>query len=126
MPIIAAVDDEDGSRNVVQHGYNLAQALNEELIVFHVLPETESRETAQGVAQKFVDEVVDNGDNVSVHGQLGDPEARILREAEDIDARYIVLGSRKQTPVGKALFGSVAQVVLLNTDRSVVIVSANE
>jgi nucleotide-binding universal stress UspA family protein len=61
-----------------------------------------------------------------VVGHLGDPEVRILREAEDVDASYIVMGSRKQSPVGKALFGSVAQVVLLNTDRPVVVVSESD
>jgi nucleotide-binding universal stress UspA family protein len=126
MTILAAVDDEDGSRAVVRHGHDLAQAFDEELVVLHVLPETEERETARAVAQKFVDEVLDDETNVSADGRLGDPEARILREAQDSDARYVVLGSRKQTPVGKALFGSVAQVVLLNTDRSIVIVSANQ
>jgi nucleotide-binding universal stress UspA family protein len=126
MTILAAVDDEDGSRAVVQHGYDLAQAFNEELVVLHVLPETEDRKTAQTVAQRFVEEVLDDEEDISAVGRLGDPEARILREAQDSSACYIVLGSRKQTPVGKALFGSVAQIILLNTDRPVVIVSADE
>lgn len=126
MTVLAAVDDEDGSRAVVRHGHDLAQAFDEELVVLHVLPETEERKTAQTVAQKFAEEVLDNEEAVSTVGRLGDPEARILREAQDTDARYIVLGSRKQTPIGKTLFGSVAQVVVLNTDRPVVIVSEEE
>jgi hypothetical protein len=52
--------------------------------------------------------------------------AATLRVADSRDAQYIILGSRKQSPVGKALFGSVAQVVLLNTDRAVVIVSGSD
>jgi nucleotide-binding universal stress UspA family protein len=126
MTILAAVDDEDGSRAVVRHGHDLAQAFNEELVVLHVLPETEDRKTAQTVAQRLVEEVLDDETDISAVGRLGDPEARILREAQDSSAHYIVLGSRKQTPVGKALFGSVTQIVLLNTDRPVVTVSADE
>ena len=125
VSILTAIDGEAGSRAAIQHGYDLANAFEEDLVVMHVRPETDTREHAQAVAQELVDEVA--GDpQISVIGRLGEPDARILREADNRDARYIVLGSRKQTPVGKALFGSVAQVVLLNTDRAVVIVSESE
>ncbi|MFC6765004.1 universal stress protein [Natrinema soli] len=39
--------------------------------------------------------------------------------AHELDVDMIALGGRKQTPVGKALFGSVAQAVLLNAARPV-------
>ena len=91
----------------------------------HVRPETDTREDAREVAQDVVDETVGD-EGVTVIGRLGEPDARILREADSRDAQYIILGSRKQSPVGKALFGSVAQVVLLNTDRAVVIVSGSD
>lgn len=125
MSILAAVDGEAGSEAVLEEGYALARAFDEDLIVLHVLPETEDREQAEVVARGLVEETLDKPENVSIVGRLGDPEARILSQADDEDARYIVLGSRKQTPVGKALFGSVAQVVMLNTDRSVVVVSGS-
>jgi nucleotide-binding universal stress UspA family protein len=126
MSILTAVDDEAGSHAAIRHGRDLARAFDEELFVLHVRPDTEERETARAVAQGLVDEVINGEENISAVGRLGEPDARILREADDRDARYIVLGSRKQTPVGKALFGSVAQVVLLNTDRPVVIVSGSK
>ena len=125
MVILAGVDGEAGSYATVQHGRDLAQAVEEELVVMHVRPETDTTEEAQKVAQDVVDEAI-NDEGVTTVGRLGEPDARILREADDRDARYIVLGSRKQTPVGKAIFGSVAQVVLLNTNRAVVVVSASD
>lgn len=52
----------------------------------------------------------------------GDPADEILAEASDGDVDLIVLGGRKRSPVGKALFGSVAQAVLLEADRPVMVV----
>ncbi|WP_251343463.1 universal stress protein [Haloplanus halophilus] len=122
MSILAAVDDADESR-VVQRGYELAQAFGEELVVLNVQPETEAVSAAEEIATNAIRLALDDPENVTAAGALGDPAARILREAEDRDASYIVLGPRKQTPIGKALMGSVSQLVLLNADCTVAFVS---
>ncbi|MFB6101348.1 MAG: universal stress protein [Haloplanus sp.] len=122
MSILAAVDDAE-SADVVQRGYELAQALDEELIVLNVQPETEDLSTAEDVAENAIRHALDEPDNVTAAGRLGDPAPRILDEAEESDARYIVLGPRKQTPIGKALMGSVSQLVLLNAECTVAFVS---
>ncbi len=54
---------------------------------------------------------------------VGDTATSILQTAAETDADAIVLGARKRTPVGKALFGSVSQKVIRETDRTVVIAS---
>ncbi|WP_248896820.1 universal stress protein [Haloplanus halobius] len=125
MSILAAVDDEDSTK-VVQQGYELAQAFDEELVVFHVLPETETIDDAEEIASDAVRLALDDPENVSVAGALGDPSSRILHESEERGSRYIVLGPRKKTPIGKALMGSVSQLVLLNADCNVVFVSEEE
>ncbi|EMA35393.1 universal stress protein [Halobiforma nitratireducens] len=51
----------------------------------------------------------------------GDAASDILNLADSNDVDEIVLGGRKRSPVGKALFGSVTQSVVLNTDRPVVV-----
>jgi len=55
-----------------------------------------------------------------VRREHGDPKETIVDVAHELDVDMIALGGRKQTPVGKALFGSVArQAVLLNAARPV-------
>ncbi|MEF8856969.1 MAG: universal stress protein [Haloplanus sp.] len=121
MSILAAVDDDE-STGVVQQGYELAQALGEELVVLNVQPETETVEAAEKVAGNAVRLALDDPENVTAAGTLGDPAPRILNEAEERDVSYIVLGPRKQTPIGKALMGSVSQLVLLNAECTVAFV----
>jgi len=68
----------------------------------------------------------DAGIDVTIVEDSGDTEADILEHAETHDVDTIVLGGRKRSPVGKALFGSISQGVLLNTDRPVVITGSKE
>jgi nucleotide-binding universal stress UspA family protein len=122
MSILAAVDDAESS-GVVQRGYELAQAFGEDLIVLNVQPETADPATAEDIATNAIRLALDDPENVTAAGALGDPAPRILNEAEERGASYIVLGPRKQTPIGKALMGSVSQLVLLNADCTVAFVA---
>lgn len=54
------------------------------------------------------------GFDVVVLGALGDRADGIVREAGDWNADLLVVGGRRRSPAGKAVFGSVAQAVMLN------------
>lgn len=54
----------------------------------------------------------------------GDPGEVILETAEETGTDMIVMAGRKRTPVGKVLFGSVTQSVLLSADIPVTVVAA--
>ncbi|HEU4337959.1 MAG TPA: universal stress protein [Nocardioides sp.] len=48
------------------------------------------------------------------HADLGDPSDAVVQVAQRRDARLVVLGLRARTPVGKLVFGSTAQRILLD------------
>ena len=55
-----------------------------------------------------------------------DPDDAIVRTAQRRSAELIVIGLRSRNPVGKLLFGSVAQNVLLHADCPVLVVKVPE
>lgn len=141
MTVIAAVDGEPGSEHVVSEGSALASAFDEELVVLSVMPDeeferrnenrpeyyvddgaSEARATARDTIQAALDETA----GVTATGSVGDVSEHILESADRHDASYIVIGGRKRTPVGKALFGSTTQSVLLHADVPVLTVMASE
>jgi len=52
---------------------------------------------------------------------VGDPADGVARVAAELDPDSIVLGMRERSPVGKAVFGSVSQEIILDADRPVVV-----
>jgi len=58
--------------------------------------------------------------------ESGDPAQEIIEHAESGQFDAVYIGGRKDSPVGKVLFGSVVQAVLLNTDTPVTVVGQLE
>lgn len=79
-------------------------------------------QTAATVASNLSEE----GFDVDVRREHGDPAETIVRVAEELDAASIVIAGRKRSSVGKVLFGSVTQAVLLASDTPVVVGSLGE
>ena len=75
------------------------------------------------VARRRLEEA---GIDVIPEGYGGKAAQAILNVADDYDADQIVLAGRKRTPTGKVLFGSVTQSVILDTERPVLVCSAEE
>lgn len=55
--------------------------------------------------------------------RIGKPSEEIIRAARNANADQIVLGGRKRSPVGKAVFGSVVQEVILNAEYPVLTIN---
>lgn len=63
-----------------------------------------------------------NDVSTEVARRHGDPADEIATFARENSCDLIVVGGRKQSPVGKMIFGSVAQEVLLQADQPVTVV----
>lgn len=140
MVILAPVDGSEKAKDVLNEAAALARAFDEQVHVLHVLSRSdfvdlertnvnktgnvldinEVKETAKEIAEEAAASL--SSDTKTV-GTMGEPKNEILRYATENDARYIVLGPRKRSPAGKAIFGSVSQSVLLNSTCPVVIVT---
>ncbi|XVH31603.1 universal stress protein [Haloferacaceae archaeon DSL9] len=74
--------------------------------------------------RQTVDRLRDAGANVVERAESGDVVDAILAVADDVEADSIVIGGRKRSPTGKALFGSVTQDVILQSDRPVTVIGS--
>lgn len=137
MSVLAAVAGGSTQSTTALVGLDLARATGEELTVLHVVPQEDAdrrieqrreyylddaAEDAANVARSVVEEAILESDDIRVRGRVGNPAEEILAEADRIDPEYVVIGGRKRSRVGKAIFGSVTQSVLLDSTRPVVTV----
>ncbi|MEF8814333.1 MAG: universal stress protein [Halovenus sp.] len=72
-------------------------------------------------AKKARERLEDAGVAVEMRREHADPAEAIIEVADEIDADRIVISGRKRSPVGKVLFGSVTQSVLLASDVPVTV-----
>lgn len=139
MTILAAVDGDSKPDRVVTIGEDLANAYDDELVVVNVLSQDEferrdevhtkeqytiedGQNDASATARSVVKATSDRPGRIQTRGLVGEVVEELLRETERVDANYLVIGGRKRTAVGKALFGSTTQSVLLSSTVPVVAV----
>ncbi|WP_435066491.1 universal stress protein [Haloplanus sp. C73] len=91
--------------------------------VIHSFTDNPSGASASQLAsvREATDFLEAEGFDVEVNESSGDPADQLLEAARETDANLIVVGGRKRSPTGKALFGSVTQSVILNAERPVMV-----
>lgn len=145
MTILAAVDEDDLDNPVVSVAHELARSIGDELVVLHVVPMetfeehqrsiqrfdefadysiTQETDSAATIARKVVETTLGEVDPgaVRTEGRVGDPVEKVLEATDSIGAKYLVIGGRKRSPTGKAIFGSKTQSILLNASVPVMTV----
>lgn len=93
-------------------GSTYINEVNENLADLQGLPDT---------ITTAVEALEDAGLETSVHDVPGKPAVAIIELAEEYESDLIVVGTRRRRPIGKVMFGSVAQSVIMDTDRPVVV-----
>lgn len=76
----------------------------------------------RGAIEAAADVFENAGIEYAVHETVGSPAEAIIEGAARLDSDEIVLGVSKHTPVGKVLFGSVTQAVILDSRWPVTVV----
>ncbi len=130
MVILAAISDAATDELILTEAAELADAFDDELHVVHVQSydalsdQKKANTTDKTIKQQTRDTAASAADSLDRStvpvGLIGQPAAEILEYGDEVDARYLVIGGQKRSPVGKALFGSTTQKVLLGAERPVV------
>lgn len=140
--ILLAVGRDDKSRidELVDHTISVAGPTGATVVLAHVIPKSEYEDEVQSyhdaidqlgldvreqdlppetlakeidLISELLERLDDAGIDVETRAALGDEADEIVRIAKDIGADKLVVGGRKRSPTGKAVFGSTAQEVLL-------------
>ncbi|MWG36279.1 universal stress protein [Halomarina oriensis] len=125
--------DEDRIDALARTAADIAGPAGATVKLAHVFSKEGYRETRQAldfdrdaevtpdvVAKRYVtirelgDAMTDAGIEFTYHGAVGQEGETIVRLAEEFEADLVVVGGRKRSPTGKAVFGSTAQEVILN------------
>jgi nucleotide-binding universal stress UspA family protein len=125
--------DEDRIDALAQTAIDIAGPAGATVKLAHVFSKEGYRETREAldfdrdaevtpdvVAKRYVT-IRDMGDAMTeadieftYHGAVGPEGEAIVELAEEFAADLVIVGGRKRSPAGKAVFGSTAQEVILN------------
>jgi nucleotide-binding universal stress UspA family protein len=136
--ILIPVDESPQAREAVRHAS--AVHSGDDLVLLHVIeysesitnPERGGRKQAEGwyaKAQQDAEELfeelladIDHDGDITTATVDGSPSGEIIDYLTDHDIDQVVIGGRRRSPTGKAVFGSITQKVTLSAPCPVTIV----
>jgi nucleotide-binding universal stress UspA family protein len=145
--ILLAVGPSDKNRleELAETAIDIAGPTGAEVTIAHVFTEDQYDDVIErlefaSAGDADPDDVADRHTNVrdiaamldsadvphSTRGAVGEHGDEIVSLAETTGADLVIVGGRKRSPTGKAVFGSVAQEVMLNAPCPVTFVRGEE
>lgn len=125
--------DEDRAEKLASVSTDIAGPAGATVVIAHVFTEDEYEATLRNLRIDDPDDVSadevagrhatvrsiagvleEAGVDYEIRGAIGDHGDSIVGLAEDADADLTIVGGRKRSPTGKAVFGSTAQEVMLS------------
>ncbi len=131
MTIIVGLVDSPEGRAALDRGVDEARLRGGPLVVVHSARGGREDEAEVIAWQERLEEtdrrLTEDGIPHRIHGYVrgNSPADDILQAATDEGADLIVIGLRPRSPVGKLMFGSTAQEILLGADCAVLAVKAS-
>ena len=142
--ILLAVDtaDEERAERLAEETIDVAGPTEAEVVLVHVFTDEEFDEirskldvaaeseasTPDAVAERHtttrtISKALSAADVThTIRGAVGDHADEIVDTAEAVDADRVLVGGRNRSPTGKAVFGSIAQEVILTSPSPVTFV----
>jgi len=133
--LAVGTEDEERTERLAEEAIAVAEPAGAEVVLTHVftdeefntvrsrlgVDETSEGSTPDAVAERHTttralsEALTEAGVSHSVRGAVGDHADEVVEAASAIGADRVVVGGRRRSPTGKAVFGSVAQEVLLSS-----------
>ncbi|PAU85554.1 universal stress protein [Halorubrum salipaludis] len=133
--LAVGTEDEERAERLAEEAIAVAEPAGAEIVLTHVfsdeefegvksrlgIEETSEKSTPDAVAERHtttrelsmaLDEA---GVSHTIRGAVGDHADEVVEAASAVDADRVVVGGRRRSPTGKAVFGSVAQEVILSS-----------
>jgi nucleotide-binding universal stress UspA family protein len=145
--ILLAVGPNDADRceRLGEEAIDIGAAADARVVLAHVFTDEEYEEaldaleidptgeeaTPGGVARRHTTTrelakmLEEAGMEYEFRGGVGEHGEEIVKIAKDVDADMVLVGGRKRSPAGKAVFGSTAQEVMLESPCPVTFVRAD-
>ena len=132
--LAVGTEDEDRAEQLAAETIAVAKPAGAEVVLTHVfsdeefeevrsrlrVDETSESSTPDAVAERHTTTraiskaLAEAGVSHTVRGAVGDHADEVVEAATEVGADRIVVGGRSRSPTGKAVFGSVAQEIMLS------------
>ena len=138
-------EDDDVLPELARTAIQITEPADATVVSVHVFTQDQFSDLAAkldfpGATAEDIDEIVDRHESVryleeaveehgvdyETRGVVGDVSDALLSTADDIGADRLIIAGTTKTPVGKAIFGSTAQNVLLDAPCPVTYVKPDD